>query len=438
MRSGVNAGSLGGVICAAMLGAVMLAAPGAWAYGYFDVGLGSAVFQGSPRGGGMGEVTLLSEDSPLAAALNPALLGKFAAPRFALSYRLANVDETWAFPIHDSFDAFLGYNDYSYNTEVYSDFAGGLASGTLGRAFDLSFAVAIVPAYDFRYDYSEEIRDRNSSAQPPDRIIANNFVEGTGEIRSLSFAVAKPIGAGLSLGAGLDYLYGDRSLDARIEFVDETKIPWESASAETSDFFDANDLTGTRLVLGAAYDLSPRFSFAATYKSEAELDGEIAYRVGGPADVIGNPEALIKFPSSYGFGVSFRPRNEMPTVIEGNVILTRWSEVPDPTGIGPESRDIYEWHIGVEHVFYNARPVRFGFFYKPSPRDRETGESAVTAGTGFDVVGLSVDVAGKIGWREFRSPDLFRDDLYGAKLREGTDLVRETLLGATVSVSKRF
>ena len=435
MRSRWIAGWLGGGVCAIILVAV---ASGAWAYGYYDVGLGSAVFQGSPRGAGMGEVTLLSEDSPLAVTLNPALLGGFAEPRLALSYRLASVDETWAFPIHDSFDAFLGYNDYSYNAKAYSDFAGGLASGTLSKALDLSFALAVVPAYDFRYDYAEEIRDRNSSAQPPDRLIANNLVEGTGEIRSLSFGVGRPVTDALSLGAGVDYLFGERSLDARILFVDESKIPWESSSPETSDKFDAEDLSGTRFVVGAVYNLSRRIGLAATYRSGAELDGDISYNVGGPADVIGNPEALVKFPESYALGASFRPRNELPTVIEGNVILTRWSEVPDPTGIGQEPRDIYEWHIGVEHIFYNTRPVRFGFFYKPSPRDKETGESAVTGGTGFNVAGLDIDLAGRIGWREFRSPDLFRDDLYGAKVREGTDLVRETLLGATVSVSKRF
>jgi hypothetical protein len=435
MRNRRLAGLLGGAICAVV---VLAAASGAWAYGYYDLGLGTAVFQGSPRGAGMGEVSLLTEDSPLAATINPALLGGFASPGLILSYRAASVDETWAFPIHDSFDAFLGYSDYSYNADIYSDFAGGLASGRLGMAQDFSFAVALVPAYDFRYDYSEEIRDRNSSAQPPDRIIANNFIEGTGVIRSLSFAVGRPIAGGLALGAGLDYLFGDRSLDARIEFVDPNKIPWESSSPETSDTFEANDLTGTRLVLGAAYELSRRISVAATYRSETDLDGDISYEVGGPADVIGNPEALIKFPSSYALGVSFRPRNEMPTVIEGDVILTRWSQVPDPTGIGPEASDTYEWHIGVEHVFYNERPVRFGFFYRPSPRDKETGEAAVTAGTGFDLGGVGIDLAGRIGWREFRSPDLFSDDIYGAQLREGTDQVRETLLGATVSVSKRF
>jgi hypothetical protein len=435
-RRGSGAATLTPMLILAL--ASLVGASLAWGYGYYDIGLGTAVFQGSARGAAMGEVTLLSEDGPLAAALNPARLAGLAERRLTVSYRAASLDEDWAFRVHDSFDAVMGYNTYAANSNLYHDLAGGMTTGRLERAFDLCLGFAVVPVYDFRYDYAEEIRDRNSSSSPADRLIANNYIEGSGLVRSASFSAAKAVGRGFSLGLGVDYLFGERDLEARIVFADPVKIPWESDSPETSDTFEANDLGGARLALGATYAAGKRVEIAATYKSGVDLDGAASSLAGGPVGLLTDPGSDIKCPSTVGLGVSFRPRNALPTVIEGNVVLTRWSEVSDPTGIGPEPDDTYEWHIGVEHVFYNGRPLRFGFLYRPSSRDKETGESAVTAGTGLAVADFDIDLAARVGWREYRWPDLFADDLYGATVREGGDLVRETTVGAVVSVSRRF
>jgi hypothetical protein len=80
-----------------------------WGYTVLDLGMGSEVFRGSARCGGMGEVSLLCERSPLAVALNPAALAGLEGPMVAGSYRLLALDEDWLLPVHDSFDAILGY-----------------------------------------------------------------------------------------------------------------------------------------------------------------------------------------------------------------------------------------------------------------------------------------------------------------------------------------
>jgi hypothetical protein len=120
------------------------------------------------------------------------------------------------------------------------------------------------------------------------------------------------------------------------------------------------------------------------------------------------------------------------------VVFTAWGGLKDASRPGLSLDDVYEWHIGVEHVFYNSRPLRFGFLFRPSPGDRETSESAVTAGTGLRLAGLDIDLAAKVAWREYRAADLFSDDIFGAKARQSTDLVRETTIGGIVSLSKRF
>jgi hypothetical protein len=405
-------------------------ASSAWGYGYLDLGLGSGVFQGSARGGGMGEIALLSEAGPLAVTLNPAQLAGLSERQVAFSYRFASLDEDWSFPVHDSFDAVLGYNTYSANSKIYQDFTGGLASGRIARAYDVCFAVALVPAYDYRYDFAEEIRDRNSSAQPPDLMIANAFVHGTGEIRSLSFGLARPIYGGLSLGMGLDHLFGEREIESGVLFSDVGRIPWSGGEPESSETFSATDLAGNRFVVGATFALNERFALGAAYRSGCELEGDLTLQSIGPVDTTIGSTVKIDCPASYSLGVSFRPRNELPTVIEGNVVLAKWSEA--------DLEDVYEWHIGVEHVFYNHRALRFGFLYRPSPSEKETSESAVTAGTGLRIGGLDVDLAAKVGWRAYRSPDIFPDDIFGAKVRQSTDQVSETTFGGVISVTRRF
>jgi hypothetical protein len=431
----MRSGAVGAILALALVSS-------AWGYGYLGLGLGTGVFQGSARGGGMGEVTLLSDQSPLAVALNPALVASLETRQMALGYRAAALDENWSSPVYDSFDAVLGYNTYSANSSLYHDFAGALASGAVEQAFGAGFAVALTTAYDFRYDYDEEVRDRASTAQPPDRVIARNFVRGEGEVRSLSFGVGKTVFPGLALGAGLDYLFGDHDVEARILFLDENRIPWASQRPDSSDTYAADDMSGTRFTVGATYSLGERLGFAATYKTEAELDGDFSGTDGGGFSAGGSSigalaAAKIKYPASYALGVSLKPRNVLVTVVEGNLVVTRWGSLEDGAAAAGLD-DTYEWHLGVEHVFYNQRPLRFGFLYRPSPTDKEISEAAVTAGTAFDVVGFTIDLAAKVGWRDYREGDLFKDDIFGAKLRGSTDVVRDTNFGGLVTVTRRF
>jgi hypothetical protein len=429
-RGGVGAAT--GAILALVL------ASSAWGYGYLDLGIGPGVFQGSARSAGMGEVGIVGERGPLGVALNPAFAAVSRDPQIALTYRGVSIKEDWAFPAYDSFDALLGYNTYSANSNAYHDFGYGVVSGEIGVAEGVSVGLALSTAYDFRYDYAEQAIDRTSTAQPPDRTIARDWIEASGEIKSLSVGIARPVNDKVRLGVGCDYLFGEHEVESAVSFTDPTKVPWASGTAETSSTFRAGGLEGVRFSAGALIDLYQRFSVGATYRTRAQLGGDLTAGVPGPDSIIVSPSDVVRLPASFAVGVSFKPRNELATVIEGNLIYTRWSDATDPTGLGAAPNDTYEWHLGVEHVFYNQRPLRFGFLYRPSPTDKETAEPAVTAGTGFAVEGFDIDLAAKVGWRQYRWADLFSDELVGAKRRQGTDRVTETTMGATVSITRRF
>ena len=438
----MSRGGIGGTLL------ILLLATSAVGYTLLDLGMGSQVFQGSAQSGGMGEVFQLTESTPLSLTLNPSLLARSDKLNVYGSYRFMMAEENWALPVHDSFDALLGYETYAHNRNTYHNGDLGFSTGALPQAAGLAFAIGYVPAFDFNYDFQQEVRDGNSQAEPLDKVVADAFVESEGSIRSISFGGAGSYDERFFLGLGVDYLFGDYDVTVRLANVDANKLPcWESEPGETEEEFSASDLSGMRFRVGATYVVNTRVELAATYTGSAELDGKYTSSGGfgdfssGVYSPWGDGEGKsfnLKYPASVGFGISYRPRNELRTVVEADVRFTQWSEAENEALEELILDDIYEWFIGVEHIFYNGRPLRFGFNYKPSPADTEEALASVTAGSGFDVYGLDLDFSLSIGWRKFREFSLFDDTVFCAGAREFSDMVEETLVGGQISLGKRF
>jgi hypothetical protein len=433
----MSRGGIGGALL------VLILATSSLAYTLLDLGMGSQMFQGSARCAGMGEVSLLCEDSPLAVALNPSLLARSNERQITGSYRFMVVEGDWSLPVHDSFDALLGYEVYSNNLNVYHNGDLSFSTGTIPRAANLAFGIAYLPAYDFNYDFSQEVRDRNTQSEPLDKVIANAFVESDGVVHGLSVGVAGGYRKRLFVGFGIDYLFGEYDMAARLANMDPAKLPcWEDAPQETSESFSASDLDGMRYRLGAVYVVNKRIELAATLTSETDLEGEYTTSggfVGFSPWKEGTGESFgLKYPASYAFGISYRPRNDLRTIVAADVRYTRWSDAENEALEELALDDIYEWFIGVEHLFYHDRPLWFGFLYRPSPADKEAAESSVTAGTGIVVWGLDVDFSIRVGWRKYREFALFDDAIFCAQSREFSDLVEETFTGGVITLSKRF
>jgi hypothetical protein len=317
----------------------------------------------------------------------------------------------------------------------------GATTGRVPWPFELVLGLAFVPAYDFRYDFYEEVRDRSTQSVPQDRVIADTYLEGDGDLRAVTFGLAKEFHGNLCLGGSIDYLFGDYHIKARL-------VRSEAAGGdegETSDRIAASNLSGVRFRFGAAYRLSKRIEVGMDFESQCELEGDFESRSSDddllsflPMAGIGDETIAATYPQSYGVGLTFRPRNELLTVIEADMKYTRWSDFSNEAYDGLHLDDTYEWHVGVEHVFYNGRPVQFGFIYKPSPIDKEIGEAAVTAGSAITLSGFDIGFSAKVAWREYRHPDVFDDSLFGAQSRQLTDLVEETVFGGNISISRTF
>jgi hypothetical protein len=416
-----------------------------WSYTFLDLGVGSEVFQGSARCGGMGEVGLLCEETPFCAVVNPATLTRFSRPEVVASYRLFSLEEDWSFPTHDSFDAILGYTTYSRNANLYHSGSIAFTTGVIPDALGVAFGWVFQPAYDFRYDFHEEIRDRSTQSVPSDKVIADAYVAGDGEINTLAMGAGRSLGEGLSVGAGLEYLFGEYDIEARLTNVDTAKVHcWDEPGTETSDTFRTSNLGGVRYHVGLRYAVNKRVEIAGTMTSACDLDGD--YSTSSMEGLLGflprrdgdGGEFTLEYPASYTMGVTYHPRNELLTVIEGDVTHTRWSDAENGAVESLVLEDTYTWHVGVEHVFYNERALRFGFVYAQSPVDTETGEAAVTIGSGFMLGGLGIEFSAKVGWREYRYFDLFDDSAFCAESREFSDIVEETSVSGLISITKRL
>jgi len=433
----MSRGGIGGALL------VLLLATSAVGYTLLDVGMGSQVFQGSAKSGGMGEVFQLTESTPLSLTLNPSLLARSDKLNVTGSYRFMMVEDDWSLPVHDSFDAILGYETYASNRNIYHNGDLSINTGAIPSVANLAFAIGYLPAYDFNYNFHQEVRDRNTQSEPLDKLVADAYVESDGAVHSISFGGAGGYGERFYLGLSVDYLFGSYDMTVRLANMNADKLPcWESAPSETAEVFSASDLSGTRLRIGATYVVNKRVELAATYTGKAELDGKYTSSGGFGAyspwkDGVGESFKL-KYPASVGFGISYKPRNELRTVVEADVRFTQWSKADNGALEDLVLDDIYEFFIGIEHTFYNGRPLRFGFNYKPSPVDKEVAQSAVTAGSGFDVYGLDLDFSLNVGWRKFREFSLFDDAIFCAQSREFSDMVEETFVGGQISLSKRF
>ncbi len=429
-----------GVPLGILLALVTAAAAGG--YTFLDLGVGGRVYPGSARGSGMAETGWLSEENSFATMLNPATLAMIAGPDVTVAY---HVQETRSFPAYDSFDALLGYNTYAVNKNYYQNAAVGFATGVVPRALGLSFGVMYSPVYDFNYDYEEEIRDRSTSSQPQDELIARAYILGEGTLKAISFGVARLLAEEASVGVSLDYVFGGYDLTARVD--------WADGSPGTEDAISASNLDGVRLRVAGRIEAGRRWEVGFEATTRCNMRGDFSATTANdllwflPLPETGDTtlawkDVEVSYPASFGIGVRFHPRNELVGLFEIGMKYVGWSAYGGDFYGDFALDNVMSWHAGVEHVFYSGMPLRFGLAYSPSPKDKDIREVAFTFGSGFATHGWTVDFSGRIGWNDYRYPDIFDDEMFGAPhsgdgLR-WRDEVAETSFSGRLSFMRRF
>lgn len=426
------------LVLSALVVAPLLAAGPLRALTFLELATGDEGLIPDARSVAMGRTRAAEETGAFTAATNPALLGRMQGATVMLSGAVLKMKETRAIPAYDSFDGYLVESIYVLNDEFH--FEGGLGvaanfapKGLPGR---LGVGLSISPARDFQYDYKEEIRDSDAFTQPRDQLLAVNEIAAEGTINAVTAGAGLTLRETVSLGISLEVLGGGYDILHQTRFLAEERR--QRARLNT------NSLSGKRAVLGLAVHPGHRVSAGVTWRTKTKLTGDYFYEgrmsdlgfLGSPATDSFVPGSFeITYPHEVVIGVAYRPRARMRTTVRADAGWAQWSEYWHDLLGDLELQDIWDLRLGIEHVFYNDLPVRFGFSYRPSPRDDEVTTTAFTFGGGLTIGPLRTDIAFEVANREYRYEDLFQDSLFGGADRIQRDAVKEASTSAFVTLT---
>jgi len=337
----------------------------------------------------------------LSNVFNPALLVAERGQRLDAAVALEQAAEDRFQPLFDSFSSYVTDVAIASNRHHYwqSGFAWAKRAGSGPRA--VALGVSLTDRFPYGYAFEEELR--NPSPFPPgsgeparDMRIAYRERKVTGALRALSFGAAAELSDKVSLGAAAHYNFGTRrdvwsSIDTDNAGTNES---W--SRADELKLHGVNATAGLRAVLSHRVDLG----VAIESTLRATGDWRRTETVVATAALTDTTRGgFYDYPWCVRAGLALRPRNELPTVFTFEVEYRPWSELRDGTQDDPSPllRDVADVRLGVEHVFYNGMPLRFGFRHVNSYADRDRGMSAFTAGTAAAVgqgrVAFSVELS---------------------------------------------
>jgi len=413
-------------IPAVALAILALSASSAAALGFLDLTTGDEALLPDARSIALGRTQMTEPTGAFTGRTNPALLARLDHGVVSLGGSVLRLEESRAFPAYDSFDGFLVESIYAFNDEYQWQRGAGVATGLTLAGFPVGFGFSVSPVRDFQYDYSEEVRDNNAFTQPRDRLIALNEVQSDGWLDAWTIGAGCSVREDLDVGVSLEFLHGHQDVLIRTIF--------EREGRQETSLVQMSTLDGRRALVGAAYHPNHRVSLAASWTAEIGLDGD-ALRGGDASRLFflgqatdGTPgvgRVVLTYPQEVKVGALYRPRARMATTVRLDANWTEWSAYRNSLIESPGLNDVWDVRGGIEHVFYNGMPVRFGFRWAPSPVRDEVATTAFTFGAGFRVGPLRADLAFEVSNREYRYEDLFDDAVFGGTTRRQKDLVQE-------------
>ena len=417
----------------------------------FDRDVGEEIHCFSAHSLSMGSIGVASKQGLTAALSNPATLGlqhnKFG---FTLTTNVTKNDEDRAYPIYDSFDSYIDDAVYVSNAHIFDKYSGGLYyNWNLAKSMKLTTAFNFAPIYDFNFKYEEEVRNNEKTDDDNEpKKIANNTYKGDGKIYAYSPSIAltlenpnSPI-TSLSFGFGASYLKGENEIDSTIIFTNWAKEQMRNDTDSIPDieYNIKNKYSGIRYQGGIIVGLGERVHLGSSYTHKTELTKE--YRTN--SDTVWS-DTTIYYPTKFGIGFEYHPRNIWDTKFSIEARLVKWSDYDDSYD------DVIEYSAGVEHIMHNGIPIRLGFRYQPSGYNKEVTLTAFSAGTAIKLpYNLTLDLGAEVGKRNYNEKDLFPDGYYAndnlwdtahASLptdRDNYDKVKDFMINAMATISWKF
>jgi len=308
---------------------------------------------------------------------NPAAITAGEKARFDSSFYLAQDHEDRFAPLFDSFGSYVTDTAIASNRHHYWNGNAAMATGITSK---MAFGASLTDRYDWSYDFEEDMLNPDPSGNPEfprDSILERRTYSIGGALRDLSAGLSYELTPALSVGAALHYLFGTQTGVMSSRFFQEPANSY-------SNKFD-NDVEGFSVSYGILFNANERLSLGASYESEYDVDGEqVNYTVDSIEAI--TSESTVTYPGRYRAGFAFFPRTDPRTTFTAEVLFTPWSEELEDSRVEGEQNleDTFDVRIGVEHIFYNGAPLRFGFRHTDLATDNEVSRSAFSIGTGME------------------------------------------------------
>ena len=379
----------------------------------------------SARALGLGRTVLTGESGTPALLGNPALL---ASPgprvRFDAAADMTRIKETRAYPIHDAFDGVMAYNNYVLNDHIYSKLDGGVTYLVPQTAVSrLAVGIGTYSVYRFDYSYHEEVRNRDAVGGILDLPLANNRLDISGDLRSITFGAAAEGNIPLRVGFSVSLFAGDWTYEEGTFWV-----PEDSANQVTRIEYSPDGIPA-EMIFGAAYECSERISLGARalfptgdykFKRDAFVqDGDSVHTTNG--------SVIVTYPSRYSLGVQYRPQN----VYSPRIMLE--AEIINFSQSRSDWSNVFDLRAGVEQQVVRGVPVRAGVYFSDAPDDEERTMSIFTAGIGFKHKQITADFGMEFGKVNYTHPDLFPNTRFGGE-RTNVDRVETGLWRGMISL----
>lgn len=445
-RAGTLAGAVGIAIVVGASGAGAQVAPGRDTDSIDITGRQNLTLGSGARAYGMGGAFLARADDATAASWNPAGLSYLRLPELTFV------------GVHNSFDT-QRPNPIDQLVQENDSFAGGaidfaaftwpIAIGEVSGAVQISYQRAIsfdgqrrIDVYGLPKPPDDGGEGGPASGVDPTKTVLLQHTNGSsdGGYDVVAFGTGLRLSRRVRVGFTVNrWTNGYDQLLTRNLLVDPTRRPIREF---TLDFRPK----GWSFNAGVIYSPIEQLNLAAVYKTApgitARLDKARRDTWGAPGVVeevttnsFSNENARLDLPSSYGFGVSWRPRDTL--TFSADYTRTRWSNaliegyfdlpvtaksgedghpapkpapvirppllyptLQDPAEGADAQQDAKQLRLGLEYVFLTGPlkvPLRIGYFsdwqITPNPAGDTPRFNGITAGIGIALGSILLDVA---------------------------------------------
>ncbi len=373
---------------AALAVVLVLAATSVFAGSVLDADYGSTGNWLSAEINAMGGTGAAVDRGGFSTVLNPAHLGAATGWRVDGGLGLTQQHEDRFQPLWDSFGSFVVDTAIASNRHHYFDTGFAAAKG-FGTRF--GGGVSLTTRYDFSYDFSEQIRDPDSFSDPRDQILEERSLGLDGAIRDLGLGAGWSVSDKLSLGIAAHYLFGTVTGEVlRRDYQNDA-----GSSSRISEW----SADGLSVTAGFSLAATERVTLGASLESPVDVGGKLEVTTGTAAGTAATSQHLgIRYPRRVRAGLALNPRSDPRTVFTTEVVWSEWSQLENSTVDGDVMlENTLDYRVGVEHLFYNGVPVRFGFRHADYYADEEVSTSVFSAGVAFPYVDGMINISADMG-----------------------------------------